>query len=234
VSTALPDLTDIPGFGAYEVLSYLIPGSLIIVAGILSIGHLAPALAEEVSLPTSFSLILLLFFSFTTGVALQYTSGPLENWILRRHNRRFGSTRDGNGFPSAVMLDKDNHFLDDEVKEGIRRQAVSKLGASLNDSSQKIFNLCYAYINDKGIGQRARQFQNMYSFCRNTMSALIIDSALVLAWAVSPWRDSSVPLVVLAGASFLISFVFARMFLKYTENFAEEVFTSFYARATTA
>jgi len=132
------------------------------------------------------------------------------------------------------MLDKDNHLLDEEIKEGIRRLAVAKLGASPSDSSRKIFNLCYAYVHDKGIDQRARQFQNMYSFCRNTMMALIIDSALLVAWAFSPWRDSSIPLIGFTALSLFLSYVFARMFLKYTENFAKEVFTAFYARATAA
>ena len=197
--------------------------------GVLSIGHLVPTLRGEVLLPESFSLLLLLFFSFTAGVALQNISGPLERLILRHH---FRTARDSDGFPSAVMLDKDSHLLDDEVKEGIRDKAVEKLHAGRDASSRKIFNLCYAYVQDKGIDQRARQFQNMYSFCRNTMTSLIIDSALLTLWALFPVRDPSATLIGLAVLSLLLSYVFARMFLKYTENFAREVFTRFYARAS--
>lgn len=219
-------------FGLREIFSHLIPGTIILFTALLfsrSIFHI-----QLVGIPDVFLAILLTFASFVLGVPLDGVSVPFEDRIFRRKFK---------GPPSSILLSESDQgvpkFLKfpQSFKKDIRRKIHEKFGIPEDADGQHMFDMCYTYIMQNKISDRVEQFLNMYSFARNMIVAMLIESAVLVTWAVLKMRAlfprpvlSSTSTWLFAGAliSIVLAYLFYRRFLRYAYSFATEVFRSFY------
>ncbi len=210
-------------FGVYEVLSNIVPGSVIVATGFifyLSVSHLS---TQEIALPDIFLSLLLVFLSFIVGVAIQGLSAHFERWIFLRTHREQ---------PSKTLLDSGNEVFPAHFKSQLLELAQKRLRAPKDSDPQHVFDLCYSYVIQKGIGSRVALFLSMYSFSRNMTVAMLLEPILLISWALFVPTYSSW-LAVLVLGSLALAYLFYERFLRYSNSFAKEVYRSFYVDEVT-
>ncbi len=197
-------------FGVFEILGYIIPGSIVAGAFALLVGPIS------VSLPDSFVLVLLIFVSFVIGVGIQSLSFIVEEAIFRIFNIRR---------PSKYLLDADSKELQPYLKEAVRRLAADTIGVPSDAEGHHIFQMCYNYILQVGPTARISRFLSMYSFCRN-MSVTLLIVLPPLDWFLGAAR----PLLLFPLDLTLIGgfYLFFKQYLRYSDDFAKEVLRTFY------
>lgn len=211
-------------FTVYDVLTNIIPGS-IIVANLMLISNSTKTLQPDFSgLPDSFSLLLLIFLSFIIGVGIQWGSSRFEKWTFRVTHT---------GYPSKYLLDEGSKVFPEEFKKEFRKLATKAFSIPEDSYTQHIFNLCYSYVIQKGVSSRVTEFFNKYSFSRSMTLTLLVEPFLLLIWAMAG-NPNMWLLLVLAVASLGLSLVFYKRLTMYSKDFAEEVFRSFYVDRVTA
>lgn len=201
-------------FGVYEFFANIIPGFLVILTFIYSLGYSSVILSNTM-VADSILVILLVFSAFVLGLAIQGISAAIEKPV---NQKKYG------GYPSSHYLDEGDSTFPKYFKERIRDLTKRKFGIPLDASSQQIFDLCYTYVMQKNISSRVKDFLRTYTFSRNMVVAMIIEAGLLFYSAFEQLR----PYYALAGfAAIGLSYVFSTRADRYGKSFAEEVFRSF-------
>ncbi len=213
------ELLNRAAFGVFEILSYLIPG-ILIVATLAVFYPSENILQQGLSFSEAILVLLVVFLAFTAGVAVQSASFLIEKPVLK-----LGKW----GRPSVYLLDPANKKFPSDFKRALRQLAEDLLKVPKDADSQHFFSVCYTYIMQEGLGGRVTRFLYMYSFCRNMMATMLVEMGLLVAPLVSAPLQLVTLEIVLIGLAIL----FLKQYLRYSEDFAKEALLAFYVHAIT-
>jgi len=209
-------------FGAYEVLANIIPGTVLLITGVLL---LLPTdlIRNLAAIPEGITLTILLFLAFILGVATQALSAFLETFVNRK---KYG------GYPSSLYLKDQDPTFPEYFKDKIRRVLHADYGMPLGSAPGHVFDLCYTYVMQENLSSRVPQFLRTYVFARNLMVTMIIEAGICLAsWPLHQYERWIIFAMLLSLA---LSYLFYRRFLRYGESFAKEVLKSYFVNRAKA
>jgi hypothetical protein len=229
-------------FNFYDFLGYLLPGATVVLT-IYWIGKWAfgvPFPEWQTDLGSSF---LFLGVSYVAGHIVQDLGHMYEKWLNRPPPYRKLSER-------LLHADKETDGLDDELRlvPGLRTEIIStaaKVFKVPEDDHAAIFELCYALVIQKGLGQSTDVYLALNGLARGLLVATVVAFAagaalvlkqLAIIWGLAPttgpWRpswqefESGIAIMI---ALIPIWFLLRREFDRYRAYFAKSVYYNFLA-----
>ena len=101
----------------------------------------------------------------------------------------------------------------------------SRYWTPIGSQAQHVFDICYRYVVQNNISERTIRFLYMYTFCRNMIGTLIIESLLI--FYISYYINNY--LISLFGIFLLLLIIpFYSRFNQFGFSFAKEVIYSCY------
>ncbi len=202
-------------FGIYEFFANLIPGTLMILPILIAVDF-SSFLSGNTLVTETLLVIAVAFMAFVVGLAIQSVSALMEKYI---NKKKYG------GYPSSLYLtDKDETFPM-YFKSAIREILNNKFGTPMNSSPKHMFDLCYTFVMQNKVSERVPQFLRTYTFSRNMMVTMIIESVFTFYLAYS---RQNIWLAITGFVLVGMSYAFYSRFLRYGESFAKEVLRSFF------
>jgi len=204
-------------FGLYELLTEVLPGSILI--GYLSFSNIINLNIILDHYPESLRAIVFLFISFLLGQIIHCISSEFE---YRINKNKYG------GYPSSKMLDDNNETFPIAFKTNIRTKVNEQFGYPIDSSSQEIFDIIYTYVAQNQVSDRVIIFLNMYTFSRNMVVTSIMGCLPLLYYY---YQKNELIIMAFATINFISSFFFYSRFNRYAVSFAKEVYRSYYVNS---
>lgn len=198
-------------FGVYEILADILPGTIILGTFLLKFN-----IKYFELLPDGFSIIFVIFLAFIIGQVNHCIASVIE-WQINKKKSR--------GYPSSKYLLEEDTTFPTYFKDKIRQNLNQDYGSPLDSSSQHLFDICYTFVTQNKISNRVMIFLNMYTFSRNMMVTVFLESFFLFIWAYIEY-DYLICLIALLSLG--STYFFYRRFITYSTSFAKEVFRSYF------
>jgi len=198
-------------FGIYEVLSDILPGSMLLMTFIYKYN-----LVQFKMLPESLLIIIFIFLAFIIGQIIHCIASDIEEYINRKKYQ---------GYPSSTLLSDEDTTFPRYFKDIIRQKVNTNFKTPLDSSSQHIFDICYTFITQNKLSNRVMIFLNMYTFSRNMMVTTFIEGIMLL---ILSYIENNLVIGLISLLSFLSTYFFYKRFIRYANSFAKEVFRSYF------
>jgi len=198
-------------FGIYEVLSDILPGSILLMTFLLK-----SDLKQFEMLPDSLLILTFIFIAFIIGQIIHCIASDLEGYI---NQKKYG------GYPSSILLSDEDTTFPKYFKDTIRQKVNKNFQTPLDSSSQHIFDICYTFVIQNKLSNRVMIFLNMYTFSRNMMVAMFIEGIIL---SILAYIEINLLIGLISLLSLCSPYFFYQRFDRYANSFAKEVLRSYF------
>jgi hypothetical protein len=183
-------------FELYDVLSVIVPGTLLLALTIVAFPSLT-ARAASVRFPDAFAVIILLALAVFVGSLVQSIASliePILNWSW-------------GGRPSAIALKNGlgTRYLPADTAMRIRRKLATKLGSQATDRSLFLYAMQQAETSGNS---RVAKFNALYAYHRAIFTLILVGTVLLVVsmrWgAISQWSTGEKIGTLLASVTVLL------------------------------
>jgi len=198
-------------FGIYEVLSDILPGSILLMTFLVK-----SDLKHFEMLPESLLILTFIFIAFIIGQIIHCIASELERYI---NQKKFG------GYPSAKLLTEEDTTFPKYFKDTIRKKVNADFQTPQDSSPQHIFDICYTFVIQNKLSNRVMIFLNMYTFSRNMMVAMFIEGIIL---SILSYIEINLIISFVSLLSLCSTYFFYQRFDRYANSFAQEVLRSYF------
>jgi len=234
-------------FSFYDFLGYIIPGAFVTLLIMYTIGSIFGTLNQVFSYIGGLGeTVIFLVISYLIGHLIQARGRQIE----LKEKDKWG------GYFSIQFLRKDNDFYTSDFKNILKKQAKAQFGLPVDirgdqnqedKRHQEIFNLCYAFVIQKGISRQTDIFSAVYGMFRallvireiaiflfsiltlyNVINLVVIYNRYGWGWYQSESINLLVSSVLLAISLVSNKYLSAR-FQHFAQRFVGSIFQNFVA-----
>lgn len=162
------------------------------------------------------------FFIFVAYVIGQIIQG-IGYFFEKKYYGKFGK------YPSIYLIQDSNNSLSKELRKKLKNAIQSKFKVSTKIKEQEMFDLCYRYIIQKGIGERAERFLSLFGFYRG----MIIASLIAFLFSIANYLIFKMNTILILVLLIIFTIVFFYRFIHFGKRFAQEVYMQFYVTSIT-
>jgi hypothetical protein len=230
-------------FNFYDFLGYIIPGAFVTLLFIYTIGSIFGTLNQIFSYISGLGeTIIFLMISYLVGHLIQARGRQIE----LKEKDKWG------GYFSIQFLREGNQFYTAKFKDILKKKAKAQFGLDVDISGnqqdkrhQEIFNLCYAFVVQKGVSRQTDIFNAIYGMFRALLAireiAVFLFSVLTLYNIVTLsivffnhglgwYQAESINLIVslvLLGISVVSYKYLSSRFQHFAQRFVDSIFQNF-------
>lgn len=205
--------TKIP-FSLYDFWASIFPG-IFLISFIVALTFPLSAITLD-----SVSITLLLIVAYVVGQILQGLGSILEMVYYRKGGR----------YPSVLYLKEEDKWFSKEFGSKLKEEISKKFGMSSDSRLQEMFDLCYRYVIQKGIGGRAEKFLSIHGFYRGMTVAA---SIAFISSLINIYFYYSTQNLLIAIAMLFSILIFFYQYTRFSRRFVHEVYSQFYVHVTT-
>lgn len=199
-------------FELYDILSVLIPGTLLV--GLIPLCFPALLHVHEAKFTDTFSVLILTSLAVFLGFIIQAISSFIEPLI----EKSWGGRPSGWVFAKGIG----QRYLGTDEASRIKAKLINTIGGQQSDSV--LFRFASQISDAAGIG-RCTRFNGLYAYHRSLLTAVILSTALFIAsanWGAATALSPHDKALVLLGSIILIALLWYRT-MQRSLYFAAEV-----------